>query len=268
VAPSRIDPASLRRSILETAYHAGVGHIGCALSVADILAALYSGVLNLPALDHPDRDRFVLSKGHGALALYAALAATGHMPAASLEGYCADGSDLGVHPSRKLPGVDFSTGSLGHGLSYGAGAALAARMQPSSRRVFVLLSDAELNAGSTWEAVMFAAQHRLGRLTAVVDLNGQQAFGATRDVLDLEPVAERFRAFGWTAVEVDGHDARALEQALNVPAAAHAAPRAILARTIFGRGVSFMEGQLAWHYLPMNAEQFACAMRENGGGAT
>jgi transketolase len=254
----------MRRIVLDQAYRAGVGHIGSALSIVDILAALYAAVrARAPRVS--DRDRVVLSKGHGALALYAALAVRGWLRSDELETYCADATDLGVHPDHRVPGIDFSTGSLGHGLSIGVGAALAARLSGSSRRVFVLLSDAECNAGAVWEAVMFAAHHRLSRLVAIVDVNGQQAFGYTRDVLDLSPLAARWESFGWAAHVVDGHDADTLRTLFDAEPV-DARPRVILAQTTFGKGVSFMEGQIAWHYLPMNDAQYAQAVAELGAG--
>lgn len=257
----RIDAASLglaiRRRILDQSSRAGVGHIGSALSIADVLAVLFSGTL---ALDGPDRDRFVLSKGHAALALYAALDATGRLSAGMLDTYCGDGSLLGVHPERELDGVDFCTGSLGQGLGMAAGAALGARLAGSPRRCVALVSDGELNEGALWEAVMFAGHHGLSALTVVVDLNGQQAFGYTADVLDLGDVAARFASFGWEAAEVDGHDHGELHEALSRRAGDR--PRAIVARTTFGYGVSFMRNVIDWHYLPMTAEQYAQALQE------
>jgi transketolase len=252
-------PRIVRRTILEQSKRANVGHIGSCLSVADILVAVYSGALRETEPDDPDRDRFVLSKGHAALALYAVLAATGRLESELLDGFCTDGSPLATHPEQALAHVEFSTGSLGHGLSLGAGAALAARIQRSRRRVFVLLSDAELNEGSTWEAVMFAAHHRLSNLVAIVDLNGQQALGSTSDILDPGSPLDRFSAFGWDAVEVDGHGCEALARAMLRETDR---PNMILARTTFGKGVSFMEGVLAWHYLPMSDDQFAQAIAE------
>jgi transketolase len=252
-----VQPVELRRTILEQAHRAGVGHIGSALSVVELLVAVFGVLRGVP--EDPDRDRFVLSKGHAALALYAALHAAGRLSREQLEGYCGDATLLGTHPEHELDGVDFSTGSLGHGLSIGTGAALAARMQGSERRVFVLVSDAELNEGSLWEAVMFAAHHRLARLVAVVDANGQQALGHTKDVLDLEPIADRFAAFGWEAHEVDGHDVGALEATL---VAAGERPRAVIARTTFGKGVSYMEGLVKWHYWPMSDDDYAAALAE------
>lgn len=253
----------IRRIILEQCKRANLGHIGPALSVADILAVLYGDVLRIPTPKDADRDRFILSKGHAALALYAALSLKGCLSAEALSTYCRDGSMLGVHPDHNLPGVDFATGSLGHGLSLGVGAALAARLQGSPRRIFVLVSDAECNEGSVWEAVMFAAHHRLSNLVAIVDVNGQQALGRTADVLSLDPLADRWRAFGWHATECDGHDPEALRSAFD-GAAGKAAPGVVLARTISGKGVSFMEGQIKWHYWPMSDDEFRRALEETG----
>jgi transketolase len=256
--PTPLSPAAVRRTVLEQAHRAGVGHIGSALSVVEILAALFACVLRGEP-DEADRDRFVLSKGHAALALYAVLHETGRIPREQLDGYCGDGTLLGTHPEHELAGIDFSSGSLGHGLSIGAGAALAARMQGSRRRAFVLVSDAECNEGSLWEAVMFAGHHRLGNLIAVVDANGQQALGYTREVLDLEPLGERFEAFGWEAIEVDGHDVEALTTALDREGER---PRVVVARTTFGKGVSYMEGLVKWHYWPLSDADYEQALAE------
>lgn len=252
----------IRRIVLEQSRRAHVGHIGSSLSIADILAALYGQVLNIPAADHPERDRLVLSKGHAALALYAALHARGLLSEDALNTYCADASQLGVHPEHVLRGVDFSTGSLGQGLSFGVGAALAARLQQSSRRVFVVLSDAECNEGALWEAVMSAAHHQLGSLIAILDLNGQQAFGYTDDVLCLSPMAARWQAFGWDVHEVDGHDPDAMAALIARLPGGKTAPHVLIARTTFGKGVSYMENQIRWHYLPMSEEQYAQARAE------
>ncbi len=257
----------IRRIILEQSKRANVGHIGSSLSIADIVAAVYDGGLDIPSPDAPDRDRFVLSKGHAALTLYAALHLRGWISPEQLDTFCGDESQLGVHPERVLRGVEFSTGSLGTGLSLGTGAALGARLAGSNRRTCVLLSDAECNEGSTWEAIMFAAHHKLSRLVAVLDLNGQQAFGYTNQVLDLSPMADRWRAFGWYVIEMDGHDVPALKSALALGNGAQDKPTVIIAHTTFGKGVSYMERQIKWHYLPMNAEQFEQAMREIGEGS-
>lgn len=251
--------------MIEQSWQANVGHIGSSLSIADILGALYGSALRLgsgPADD--ERDRFILSKGHAALALYAALHASGNLDADTLATFCRDGTTLGVHPEHSLSGVDFSTGSLGQGLSIGVGAALAARLQGSPRRVFVLVSDAECNAGALWEAVMFANHHRLANLVAIVDANGQQAFGYTRDVLDISPLGKRWSAFGWDVHELDGHDPIVIAETINGLDTTSGPPHVLLAQTVFGKGVSFMEGQIRWHYWPMSDEEHAQAQAELG----
>ncbi len=254
-----MDPREVRRIVLRQAHRAHVGHIGSALSIVDILTALYSGPLAHANPDDPERDRLVLSKGHAALTLYAVLHLRGLLTQQQLDTYCQDGSLLGVHPEHALRGVDFSTGSLGQGLSLAAGSALAARLSGSQRRVYAVLSDAECNEGSTWEAVAFAAHHRLSNLTAILDDNRQQALGQTKDVLDLSPLGERWRAFGWEASDVDGHDLSALQAAL---AGESERPRVIVAHTLAGKGVSFMEGQVKWHYWPLSDAEYEQALAE------
>jgi transketolase len=254
------DAAAIRRIVLEQSFRAGVGHIGSALSIADIVATLL-GSFPLIASDGDDRDRLVLSKGHAALALYAGLANRGLISDQQLGSFCGDGTELGVHPEPTLAGIDFGTGSLGHGLSLAAGAALAAKWQGSRRRAFAILSDAEVNEGSTWEAAMFAAHHRLGNLGAIVDLNGQQALGYTEDVLGLPHLNEAWRALGWRVIEVDGHDAPALATGFHEVGGADA-PILFLARTTFGKGVSFMESKIEWHYLPLTEDLYAEALAE------
>jgi transketolase len=253
----------IRRIVIEQSKRANVGHIGSSLSVADIVGTLHAGVLR-GGPDDPERDRFVLSKGHASLALYAALHETGVIDGDELASFCVDGSRLGTHPDHVVPGVDFSTGSLGHGLSIATGSALAARLGGSARRTYVLMSDAECNEGSVWEAVMFAAHHRLAGLVLIVDVNGQQALGRTCDVIDLSPLDERWRAFGWDVHTVDGHDHDAIRAVLEGLAYDEGRPHVLLAQTVFGRGVSYMEREIAWHYLPMNDEQYATALGELG----
>ena len=266
-AAGRLTPAALRRLILEESKRAHVGHIGCALSVAELIVALHGHVLDVHSPDDPDRDRFILSKGHAALAVYAALHLRGLVSREMLDEYCSDGTLLGVHPDHRLKGIDFSTGSLGHGLPIGTGAALAARLEGGRRAVVVLMSDGECNEGSVWEAAMFAAHHRLANLYAVIDANGQQAFGYTNGVLDLEPLAERWRAFGWDAREVDGHDVDAILAAMAQMRLIATQPHVLIARTVFGRGVSFMESRLEWHYSPLSEEEYARAIDELAGRA-
>lgn len=252
----------IRRSVIEQSKRADVGHIGSCLSIADILAALYGGVIKPSGADGADADWFVLSKGHAALALYAALHAAGRLSSQQLDSYCTDGSPLGGHPEHALEGIEISTGSLGHGLSVAAGAALAARLSRSPRKHYVLVSDAECNEGSLWEAVMFAAHHRLSSLVAIVDANGQQALGYTRDVLDLEPLGDRWRAFGWNTHVVDGHDASAIASTIAGLDGGGDRPHVLIARTTFGKGVSFMEAQIRWHYWPMSDDDYARALEE------
>ena len=199
------------------------------------------------------------------LAVYAALFLRGWLTEDALNSYCADGSLLGVHPEHALPGIDFSTGSLGQGLPMGVGSALAARLQRSSRRVFVLVSDAECNEGALWEAIMFAAHHRLANLIAIVDLNGQQALGYTEEVLSLTPLDARWRAFGWDVHEVDGHDVDGLARTIASLDIRSAPPHVLVARTVFGKGVSYMERQLKWHYWPMSDEEYRQALAEIAG---
>lgn len=267
-------PRRIRQIIIEQSKRANVGHIGSCLSVVEILCALYGHVLRAKAPDDPDRDRFVLSKGHAALALYAVLALKGWLTQSDLDSFCSDGTTLGVHPELPTPGVDFATGSLGHGLSMATGAALAARLQHSNRKVYCLLSDAECNEGSVWEAAMFASHHQLGNLTAIIDVNGQQAFGLTREVLAAPNLGERWEAFGWRASTVCGHSLGHVVEILQTPSRPYGLPHVVLARTTFGKGVSFMErGQpisqihlmtqpINWHYLPMSDQEYEIALSE------
>ncbi|HEY5333457.1 MAG TPA: 1-deoxy-D-xylulose-5-phosphate synthase N-terminal domain-containing protein [Solirubrobacterales bacterium] len=255
------DAEAIRRIVLEQSFRAGVGHIGSALSIADIVAALLGSFESIASTDDPDRDRLVLSKGHAALALYAGLANRGLISAEQLDTFCGDGTELGVHPEPNLAGIDFGTGSLGHGLSLAAGAALGAKWQGSRRRAFAILSDAEVNEGSTWEAAMFAAHHRLGNLGAIVDLNGQQALGYTEDVLNLPRLNQAWAALGWRVVEIDGHDAVALASGFHEVGEGEA-PVLFLARTTFGKGVSFMESKIEWHYRPLTDDLYAEALAE------
>jgi len=261
-----VPSARIRRIIIEESKRANVGHIGSALSIADIIAVLFGSELRSAGTDDPDRDRFILSKGHAALALYAALFLKGILSESQLRTYCSDGSRLGVHPEHHLTGIDFSTGSLGLGLSFGAGVALAARLQRRDYRSFVLVSDAECNEGSLWETVMFAGHHGLSNLVAVVDNNGQQAMAKTKDVIDLAPLGEKWRAFGWDVHEVDGHDTAKLEDAFARLDPRNGRPSVVIANTVCGKGVSFMEGKVEWHYLPLSDGQYAQALRELDGG--
>ena len=256
---SAVTATAIRRLVLDEAHRAHEGHIGSALSIADILAVLYRDVLRGAATDS-GRDRLVLSKGHAALALYAALRLRGDLPADLLSQYCADGSELGIHPQHAVPGVEFTTGSLGQGLTFATGCALAGRVRGETWRTYAICSDAECDEGSTWEAAMFAAHQLLGALVVIVDYNRQQAMGSTDTVLSLGDLRHRWESFGWTAVEVDGHDEHALAEALVRPLQDGTPPLAVIANTTFGKGVDFMEGNLRWHYASMSDEDHTRAV--------
>jgi len=253
---------AIRKIIIEESKRANVGHIGSALSIADIIAVLFQHELNLPNVTDPSRDRFVLGKGHAALALYAALHLKGFLQREELRTYCGVNTLLGVHPEHRLDGIEFSTGSLGHGLAYGAGVALAGRLAGAGYRAFVLVSDAECNEGSLWEAVMFCGHHKLSNLVVIVDDNGQQALGMTRNIIDLQPLGEKWRAFGWDVYNVDGHNVYEMRDLFHQIRNLDNGPKAVIAKTVAGKGVSFMEGKVEWHYLPLSEQQFVQAMRE------
>jgi transketolase len=253
----------LRASAVRMTHKARASHVGSCLSMADLLAVLYGAVLRFDPKrpSWPDRDRFLLSKGHAGAIVYAALAETGFFPRDWLDRYCEDGSPLAGHISHHdVPGVEASTGSLGHGLSIGCGMALAGRADRKDYQVFVMLSDGECDEGSTWEAVLFAGHHKLRNLTVIVDCNGIQSLGYVKDILDLKPFPEKWQSFGWQVEEIDGHNHDAIHSAL--AGANSAAPRVIIAHTVKGKGVSFMEDQLAWHYKSVNEQQLANALRE------
>ncbi len=240
----------IRRHVLEMTHKAQSSHVGSCLSIADILAVLYSGILNIDSKDPKweDRDRFILSKGHACAAVYAVLAERGYFPIEWLNAFYRKGSELAGHISHKVAGVEVSTGSLGHGLSIGCGMALAAKRDKKFYRVFVLLSDGDCDEGSTWEAIMLAYHHGLDNLVAIVDYNKLQAMGYTKNILELEPLAMKWAAFGWRVKEIDGHDHNQIERALGCIPFESRRPSCLIAHTIKGKGVSFMENQVAWHY--------------------
>lgn len=257
----------IRVHVLRMVHRAQSSHIGTSLSAADLLAVLYTRVLRIDPSqpDRPDRDRFILSKGHGCAAVYAVLAERGFFPKEWLDTYYQDGSHLAGHITHHgVPGVEASTGSLGHGLSIGCGMALAGKRDECSCRVFVLLSDGECDEGSTWEAALFAPHHRLDNLVTIVDYNKIQSFGTVKEVLDLDPLGSKWQAFGWATREIDGHDFDQIENALLSVPFETGRPSCIIAHTVKGKGVSFMEGQLAWHYKAPNDEQLRQALAELG----
>lgn len=256
---------SVRRHILEMVHRVNASHVGAALSAADILTLVYGRFLNLSPQNPqaPGRDRFILSKGHAASALYAVLAEFGFYPPPRLEEFCRDGARMYGHLNCfAAPGLEFSTGSLGHGLSVAAGMALNGKLAGGAYRAWVLLGDGECNEGQVWEAALFAARHRLDNLVAIIDANGLQGFGRTQDVLPLEPFADKWRAFGWGVAEADGHDLAALERVFSALPLVPGRPNAVIARTVKGKGVSFMEDRLEWHYKSPNPEQLRQALEE------
>ena len=255
----------VRIHVLKMTSRGGSSHIGAAFSIADILAVMYKEVLRVrptePRWD--ERDRFILSKGHAGAAVYATLAETGFFPVEKLETHYQDGSDLSGHVSHKgIPGVEFSTGSLGHGLGVGTGMAKALKMAGGSHRVFVLLSDGECDEGSNWEAALFAQHHGLDNLVAIIDYNKIQSLAPVSETIDLEPFADKWRSFNWSVLEVDGHDHEAMAAIFaNVPTT-NGRPTIVIAHTIKGKGVSFMENTVLWHYRCARAEEFDTALRE------
>ena len=241
----------LRKLALRALLGGNRGHVGSTCSLIEIMRVLYDDALQHRPADPawPDRDRCILSKGHGCIALYAILADHGYFPAEELDKFCRHEGILGGHPDAlKVPGVEASTGALGHGLSIGLGMALSARMQSRESRVFVVMGDGEINEGSVWEAAMSAAKHRAGRLTALIDYNKLQSYGPTSDVLDLEPLADKWASFGFHVAEVNGHDVAALRQIVTAPTTSVGPPRAIICHTVKGKGFSFAENEPAWHH--------------------
>ncbi|WP_042712248.1 transketolase (plasmid) [Crocosphaera watsonii WH 8501] len=241
----------LRKTIVKTLKASRRGHLGASFSLIEILRVLYDDILRYDSQNPQwlERDRCILSKGHGCLALYAILADKGFFPESELDKFCQVDGILGGHPEYgKVPGVEASTGSLGHGLSIGIGFALNARIDKADYRTFVILGDGESQEGSIWEAAMCAGKHRLSNLTVLMDYNKHQSYGSTTEVQDLEPLADKWRAFGFAAVEVDGHDVTALRDVLSqVPLETHK-PTAIICHTIKGKGVDFAENNLNWHH--------------------
>jgi transketolase len=253
----------IRHSIVTTIGKAKLGHVGGDLSVTDILTTVFFSVLRYDASDPtwPDRDRFILSKGHCSVALYSTLALAGYIPESLLSSFAEPLSPLNGHPNRrKVPGVESNTGPLGHGLPVGVGCAIAARLARADWRTFVVLGDGELQEGSNWEAAMAAGHRKLSHLTAIVDRNRLQQGAKTEDTNALEPLADKWRSFNWEVVEVDGHDYDALYAALSAPSGTQ--PRCVIANTHKGRGVSFMEDRVEWHHKVPSPAQIDAALEE------
>ena len=266
-AALRAVAARLRGKVVEMSHAASAAHLASCLSCCDVLAAAYWHVLDIDPGNPsaPERDRFILSKGHAAAALYATLAFKGFFPEEELATYCQDGGRLAEHPpANLLPGVEAATGSLGHGLPIGVGMTLAGRIQGRRYRVFALLSDGENNEGSVWEAAMLASAQKLDNLCVVVDYNKWQATARSNETLQLAPLREKWAAFGWDAREIDGHDVEALAAAMADVPNGSGKPVALIAHTVKGKGVSFMEDDNNWHYRAPTAEEVATAHRELG----
>ena len=243
----------------------GSSHIGSILSVADILAVLYGSTLKYNSKDPKwiDRDRFILSKGHAGAGVYAVLAESGFMSLDKLKTHSQDGSDLCGHVSHKgIPGVEFSTGSLGHGLPVASGMALAAKINNKKHRVFALLSDGECDEGSNWEAILFAAHHKLNNLVVIIDRNRLQSIYSTEDTLALEPFPDKWKSFGWDVVEIDGHNHNEIFKSCKNEDASKSKPLCVIANTTKGKGVSFMENNTLWHYRSPKGDEYKIAIAE------
>jgi transketolase len=256
----------VRAHCLRMTHNGKSGHVGSMLSAADLLAVLYTRILRVDPKhpDKPDRDRFILSKGHGGGAVYATLAELGFIPKQWLMTYYKDAGKLSGHISHYVPGVEFSTGSLGHGLPVAVGMAIAARRAGATHRIFCMISDGDCDEGSTWEAIMMPAQHHLDNLTVIVDYNRVQALGHVEDVIELEPFADKLKLFMWAVREIDGHNHEQIENALLDLPIEEGKPSFIIARTTKGKGVSWMENTVSCHYGCVNDEQLAQALKELG----
>lgn len=259
-----MENTNIRKSIVHMCHYSKSSHVGTCLSMVDILYVLYYKIMHLDPSNPTmaGRDKFILSKGHGGAALYATLAERGYFPKAYLDRYYVDGGLLPGHLDREaVPGVEVSAGSLGHGLSIGIGMAIANQLDEDQGHIYVLVGDGECNEGSIWEAVMLASTLKLQNLTVIIDYNQLQSFGRTNEVINQENMSERWKSFGWDAIDIDGHNLQAIEDAFKLP---HVGPRAIIAHTVKGKGVSYMENKLEWHYKSPNDEQLALALQELG----
>jgi transketolase len=266
-AALKVTAAQLRGRIIGMSHAAQAAHLASSLSCADVLTAAYWHVLNIDPQNpgEPRRDRFILSKGHAAAALYATLAMRGYFAIEELETFCKDGGRLAEHPpANLLPGVEAATGSLGHGLPLGCGIALSGRIKGETFRVYALLSDGENNEGSVWEAAMFAAAQKLENVCVIVDYNKWQATARSDETLMLAPLRDKWAAFGWDASEIDGHDIGALAEAMQRVPNGSGKPVALIAHTVKGKGVSFMEDDNNWHYRAPTADEVVRARRELG----
>ena len=256
---------NIRLDLLKMIFNSQSSHIGSSLSIVDLLAVLYGKKIIKFDPDNPSllsRDRFILSKGHAAAALYSALANVGYFSRRKLLEYGNDNSKFMAHVSHQVPGVEFSTGSLGHGLPIGCGLAFAKKRKKFSNYVFVINSDGEMSEGSNWEAILFASHHKLDNLILIIDYNKLQSFGTIENTLGLEPLKDKFLSFGWNIVEIDGHNHKNIEQALLDGKASKGKPSCIIANTVKGKGVSFMENKVEWHYKSPNKKEYNQAVKE------
>lgn len=253
----------LKKDILTMAYYGHGAHISSSLSIAEIITVLYWDILNIKSNNSQfkNRDRFILSKGHAASSLFAVLSQRGFFSKSALKTYGKDNNIFGVHPEHIVPGVEFSTGSLGHGLSVGCGMALACKLDKQKYKVYVLISDAELQEGSIWESAMFASHHKLDNLYVFVDYNRVQAFGKTNEVTNLEPLNKKWSSFGWNVNKINGHDIKKLQKACRSKYFINK-PTVIILDTIAGFGVSFMENEIKWHYSNLTRELYLQALKE------
>ena len=255
----------IRNHALDMTSNGGSSHIASVFSIADILACLYGYLLNVSPqnFSHINRDRFILSKGHAGAGVYAALAECGFFNIELLKTHYQNGSNLSGHVSHKnIPGVEFSTGSLGHGLSVGVGMAISAKIDERNSKVVVLLSDGECDEGSNWEAIMFAAHHRLNNLICFIDYNKIQSLDLVSNTLNLEPFFDKWVAFGWNVIEADGHSVESLIDCYNIASQSTSKPSCIIAHTTKGKGVSFFENQVLWHYRTAKGEEYVNAKKE------
>jgi transketolase len=259
---SELLATEIRKTALRMVYKAKASHIGGALSMADLLAVLYNDILNINPLQPkaPDRDRFILSKGHACTGLYAVLGLKGFFSMEELDTYGQDGSRFLSHTTHHVEGIEVSSGSLGHGLPIACGLALAAKRKSQNWRTYCLVGDGEMDEGSNWEAILFAAHHKLDNLMLIIDYNKIQSLGSTNDVLNLEPIADKFKAFNWNVTEIDGHNHADIKQSLQT--VEKEKPYVVIAHTIKGKGVSFMENKLLWHYRSPNEKEFEEAIKE------
>ena len=257
---------AIKIETIKMVHRAKASHIGGAFSMVDILAVLYGNLLNIDPnnIFLPTRDRFILSKGHACSSLYATLALKGFYPLNFLDSFGSDGSMFTAHTSHLIPGVEFSSGSLGHGLPYGCGVALAGKRKGCNWKTIVLLSDGELDEGSNWEAILFAAHQQLKNLIIFIDYNKIQSFGTVEEVLNLEPLLDKFKAFGWSVCEIDGHNHSQIANSF-LNCGMEGKPSVIVANTIKGKGITFMENQLLWHYKSPSDEELRNALNQISG---